>query len=90
MARLPAYLKNRRLCSDGVCLGLIGDDGRCRACGRRAAPPQEQGLDDGFVIERRLCHDGACLGVLRARRVGPPYRSHAEGVCPVCGRLGAI
>jgi hypothetical protein len=26
----------RRLCDDGTCVGVIGDDGTCRACGRRA------------------------------------------------------
>jgi hypothetical protein len=34
----------RRLCPDGACIGLVGDDGRCRVCGRSgsgsaAAPP---------------------------------------------------
>jgi hypothetical protein len=24
----------RRLCPDGACVGLVGDDGRCRVCGR--------------------------------------------------------
>lgn len=24
----------RRLCPDGACVGVIGDDGRCRECGR--------------------------------------------------------
>jgi hypothetical protein len=24
----------RRLCPDGVCIGVIGSDGRCRVCGR--------------------------------------------------------
>src|SRR5437868_1309576 len=24
----------RRLCPDGACIGVIGDDGRCRVCGR--------------------------------------------------------
>jgi len=27
---------HRRLCPDGVCIGVIGDDGRCRVCGRTA------------------------------------------------------
>jgi hypothetical protein len=27
---------NRRLCTDGACVGVIGDDGVCRVCGRRA------------------------------------------------------
>jgi hypothetical protein len=25
---------NRRLCSDGSCIGVIGPDGRCKECGR--------------------------------------------------------
>ena len=28
---------HRRLCPDGACIGVIGDDGRCRVCGRAAA-----------------------------------------------------
>jgi hypothetical protein len=27
---------NRRLCPDGNCIGVIGPDGRCKECGRRA------------------------------------------------------
>jgi hypothetical protein len=26
----------RRLCDDGACVGVVGDDGVCRVCGRRA------------------------------------------------------
>ena len=26
-------LEARELCSDGGCIGVIGDDGRCRVCG---------------------------------------------------------
>ena len=26
--------KNRRLCSDGNCIGVIGPDGRCKECGK--------------------------------------------------------
>jgi hypothetical protein len=26
----------RRLCPDGSCVGVVGDDGRCRVCGRDA------------------------------------------------------
>jgi hypothetical protein len=28
---------HRRLCPDGGCIGVIGDDGRCRVCGRSAS-----------------------------------------------------
>ena len=27
----------RRLCPDGACIGVIGPDGRCKVCGRRAS-----------------------------------------------------
>ncbi len=26
--------ENRRLCSDGNCIGIIGPDGRCKQCGK--------------------------------------------------------
>jgi hypothetical protein len=26
----------RRLCPDGACVGVLGDDGRCKVCGRTA------------------------------------------------------
>ena len=26
--------ENRRLCSDGACIGVIGSDGRCKECGK--------------------------------------------------------
>ena len=25
---------NRKLCSDGTCIGVIGADGRCKECGK--------------------------------------------------------
>jgi hypothetical protein len=29
---------NRRLCLDDTCIGVIGDDDRCKLCGKRATP----------------------------------------------------
>jgi hypothetical protein len=29
-------LDSRQLCPDGACTGIIGPDGRCKECGRRA------------------------------------------------------
>ncbi len=29
---------DRRLCPDGSCVGLVGDDGRCKVCGKAAVP----------------------------------------------------
>lgn len=28
---------DRRLCPDGSCIGLLGDDGRCKVCGKSAS-----------------------------------------------------
>jgi hypothetical protein len=28
--------ENRRLCSDGNCIGVVGPDGRCKECGQKA------------------------------------------------------
>jgi hypothetical protein len=33
-AKSDEDVDDRRLCPDGACIGLIGDDGRCKVCGR--------------------------------------------------------
>ena len=38
---------HRRLCPDGACVGVIGDDGRCRVCGRSAGA--KDAAPAGFV-----------------------------------------
>lgn len=50
--------RRRRLCPDGACVGLIGEDGRCKVCGTpagggtpyrepdAAAPDATAGFDD--------------------------------------------
>jgi hypothetical protein len=30
------FNSKRRLCADGACVGVVGDDGVCRVCGRRS------------------------------------------------------
>ena len=43
----------RRLCPDGACVGVIGDDGRCRVCGRAAdgsAPPSASARVDAGAM----------------------------------------
>ena len=39
--------KNRTLCSDESCIGVIGPDGRCKECGRMHE--QKQGEGDGVI-----------------------------------------
>jgi len=55
LAAAPPDWGTRRLCPDGSCIGLIGDDGRCKVCGRQA-PGNFQTTasgtaDSGFAIE---------------------------------------
>lgn len=33
----PAEWEERKLCDDGACVGVIGDDGKCTVCGKRSA-----------------------------------------------------
>jgi hypothetical protein len=40
-----AFNPKRRLCPDGSCIGLIGGDGRCSACGRSAGGHPAQAED---------------------------------------------
>lgn len=35
---------DRQLCPDGSCIGVIGDDGRCKVCGRAGEAPAAQPL----------------------------------------------
>jgi hypothetical protein len=35
-AAASGFDPKRRLCDDGSCVGVLGDDGACRVCGRRA------------------------------------------------------
>ena len=46
----PAW-KERQLCSDGACIGLIGADGKCKVCGRPAGDAVEDDLEDDLEDE---------------------------------------
>jgi hypothetical protein len=76
---------DRKLCPDGSCIGLIGDDGRCKVCGRAedGSPPPEEDEegelaatagDESFEDDRQLCPDGSCIGIIGS-----------DGKCKVCG-----
>ena len=38
--------KKRQLCSDGACVGVIGDDGKCKVCGKPASGVVEDDEED--------------------------------------------
>jgi hypothetical protein len=76
---------DRSLCPDGNCTGLLGDDGRCKECGRSAnGEPALPALEEGPATEhaapdefdsRRLCSDGSCTGLIGE-----------DGRCKECGK----
>ncbi len=43
----PYDWEHRRLCPDESCIGIIGPDGRCTECGRRADPEDFDAPADG-------------------------------------------
>lgn len=80
--------ETRKLCSDGSCIGVIGDDGRCKECGRGPASDEpmamlhqstivddHRGGDEGDDSGRELCPDGACIGLI-----------DESGHCKECGK----
>ena len=92
---------HRRLCPDGACVGVIGEDGRCKVCGRSAsgAPaaagfmPSQVEDEDGGDGENEDADEaagpGAAAGQKAAAGAGfdPNRRLCPDGSC--LGVLGA-
>jgi hypothetical protein len=83
----------RRLCADGSCVGVIGDDGRCRECGRTEAQAAAgeapvQAADAGDAAPGEA--GGEAGGFDSARRLCDDGSCVGvvgdDGVCRVCGR----
>ena len=90
--------KQRRLCPDGSCVGLIGPDGRCQVCGLPATgapvPPDEPVADESPEApgEVAAAPAGDAAGGFDPKRrlcddgacVGVV---DANGRCNVCGKV---
>ncbi|MBE7451897.1 MAG: hypothetical protein HS111_24320 [Kofleriaceae bacterium] len=91
----------RRLCDDGDCTGLVGNDGRCKVCGRASAfwgDERRRGMRDepDEPDEPDEIGDGDARGARRAaagdddRRLCPDGDCTGilgiDGRCKVCGR----
>ncbi|MBI9075718.1 MAG: hypothetical protein JEZ02_09935 [Desulfatibacillum sp.] len=58
--------ENRKLCSDGACIGVIGPDGRCKECGKpyggnldtEGAFSGQEDLEDEPIQEDEEAADG--------------------------------
>lgn len=91
-------LSERQLCSDGNCLGVIGEDGRCKLCGRPADASESAGSDEGW--SRHDDHDGEVQqdadgdhGDFSERALCPDGNCVGvigeDGRCKVCGRAAS-
>ena len=49
----------RRLCPDGSCIGVVGDDGRCRVCGRDAGGARNAAAAGGLAAAPASVSAGA-------------------------------
>jgi hypothetical protein len=78
----------RRLCPDGSCIGLIGDDGRCTVCG--CAAPQGQmateaaaseAEDDDFYQSEEAADDASADVSADASGFDPGRRLCSDDAC---------
>ena len=91
----PINLKTRSLCTDGNCIGTIGQDGHCRVCGLEGELPtvaaeasDESDEDDPFDQLEDEGRDAAPPD-LDSRRLCPDGNCIGilgdDGHCRVCG-----
>jgi hypothetical protein len=97
-AETPFDPTRRRLCADGSCVGVLGDDGRCRVCGRTEA--QAAAGEDSIAMDDASDASGDAGPDVEAGAVGggfDPKRRLCDdgacvgvigddGTCRVCGR----
>jgi hypothetical protein len=89
----------RKLCADGACVGVLGDDGVCRVCGRTEAQAAAGEEAPGAVSSdfgTSASSGDAPAGEPGAEGFDPNRRLcddgtcvgivGADGVCAVCGR----
>jgi hypothetical protein len=96
---------HRRLCPDGACIGVIGDDGRCRVCGRSStgggdapagfvAAAGEDALDDDTAEAADDDADEIAEGDgnadAKAAAAGGGGFDPARRLCPDGGCIGVI
>jgi len=82
----------RELCADGACTGVIGDDRKCKACGRPAGEPAAPG--EPLTLQRDqpdfLADRGDHVFEDDDRRLCPDGACigvlNSQGICKVCGK----
>jgi hypothetical protein len=69
--------ENRRLCSDGNCIGVVGPDGRCKECGLRHDPPATSDPDRAAAEDDAAAETDRQAPVV-AERETPPLSTEPE------------
>ena len=93
-AGIPAWT-TRALCPNGTCIGVIGEDGRCKVCGQSAPAETRLAAPESVVTAAAAADAPAAPGDPLA-----DDREHcadtrctgliaADGRCEVCGKGGA-
>jgi hypothetical protein len=98
MSEASKFDPHRRLCPDGACIGVIGDDGRCRVCGRSGSGSGKDSAPAGFVPAGGDDDDNLDAGddadVPAAAEAGAPAGSGAfdpnRRLCPDGSCLGVL
>ena len=86
--------EDRELCPDGSCIGLIGEDGRCKVCGRAKDPASAQArerVSAEMPSAESLEHDASDDAFEDDDRHLCPDGAcigllGSDGKCKVCGR----
>ncbi len=70
-------MENRTLCDDGTCIGVVGDNGCCKVCGKLINYPHKMKKKVNQEWSRRtLCIDGNYIGIIGN-----------DGKCKSCGKV---
>jgi len=93
VADLDVEWEHRRLCTDGACIGVIGDDGRCKVCG--ALAPETGGPFRATPLEAEMMvnvvDDGADAAQASAQASGTSAELDDEReLCPDDACIGLI
>jgi len=87
---------DRSLCVDGSCIGLVGDDGHCKACGLSGPKPGARAVvvvTTDAVLDPDAVVDGGTVTVDGERALCPDGSCTGviddTGVCSECGRPAA-
>ncbi len=89
MSKSPFDPRDRELCIDGACIGLIGQNGQCRECGKPGASsvldPRQRGLrDESEVADELEAH------IIEGDVVAAPVGFDDRALCPDGACIGIL